>query len=215
MNVLTIALEARYRLGMPGRPQPAGVDLPGLLYLVCVFAVLFIPVLLGRRRPPPGPSDPGSDEGGGSGPRQPPTPPNAPRGGIPLPDAEPAPVRLRDHDRLADRVPTRTRRPAREPDHRPVRTSRGRRMPSARAIYASRGGRPVACPSASGAYCTLPRAVTAQAASICPPRCACRASWRLTVVSMWEGRSVTRSPTRSSRRCGSPVGVSVPCSSPA
>ena len=149
MNVLTIALEARYRLGMPGRPQPAGVDLPGLLYLVCVFAVLFIPVLLGRRRPPPGPSDPGSDDGGGSGPRQPPTPPNAPRGGIPLPDAEPAPVRLRDHDRLADRVPTRRRRPAREPDHRPVRTSRGRRMPSARTIYASRGGRPVACRNAS------------------------------------------------------------------
>jgi hypothetical protein len=190
---------------MPGRPQPAGVDLPGLLYLACVFAVLFIPLLLGRRRPPPGPSDPGSDDGGGSGPRQPPTLPNAPRGGIPLPDSQPAPVRLRDHDRLADRVPSRHRRPSREPDHRPIRTSRGSRMPYARTVRAR--------PSAS--YWTLPRAATGQSASICPPRCACRESWRLTVVSMWEGRSVTRSPTRSSRRCSSPVGVSVPCSSPA
>src|SRR5664279_320224 len=66
---------ARYRSRMPGRPQPAGFDLPGLLYLVCVLAVLFIPALLGRRGSPPGPSDTGSDDGGGSRPRQPPAPP--------------------------------------------------------------------------------------------------------------------------------------------
>ena len=60
----------------------------------------------------------GGDDGHGPGePR-----PTAPRGGdrLPLPDAAPAGVRLRDeHERLAD-VRRRERRPAREPERAPV-----------------------------------------------------------------------------------------------
>jgi hypothetical protein len=95
----------------------AGVHALGL---ACV-AVLLIPAL---REPPDLPPRSGSDsdEGWGRGPRRPPKPPEPPRGGIPLPDAVPARVRLRDHRRLADLLPRPERRPAREPTRRPVRT---------------------------------------------------------------------------------------------
>jgi hypothetical protein len=63
----------------------------------------------------------GSDDGPGNDRRGPPTPPSVPGGGLPLPDAEPARVRLRDHRRLPDLTPPRERRPAREPVRRPVR----------------------------------------------------------------------------------------------
>lgn len=105
---------------MPGKAQTAGVDLAGVVYMVAVLLVLFLPLILGRGDPP-GQSDSDSGDGWGRGPRQPPTPPNAPKGGIPLDDAEPARVRLRDSGRLADRLPARSRRPAREPHRRPVR----------------------------------------------------------------------------------------------
>ena len=63
-----------------------------------------------------------SDDGWGHGPPRPPTQPSdAPRGGLPLPDAEPALIRLRDHRRLGDMLPRRERRPAREPARDPVR----------------------------------------------------------------------------------------------
>jgi hypothetical protein len=96
----------------------AGVHLLGL---VCV-AVLMIPALRDGPGLPPGSSEPGSDDGWGRRRPTPPMPPEPPRGGIPLSDAEPASVRLRDHDRLADQLPKRVRRPAREPARRPVRT---------------------------------------------------------------------------------------------
>ena|SRR5437588_1319643 len=95
----------------------AGVHVLGL---VCV-AVLLIPALRDGPDSPPRP-DPGSDDGWGPGPHEPPIRPGAPDGGIPLPDARPARVRLREHGRLADRLPRRERRPAREPARRPVRT---------------------------------------------------------------------------------------------
>src|SRR5450755_3369493 len=108
---------------MPGKDQGGGVDVIGLLYLVCILAALFIPALLARSDPPPGPSDPGTDEGGwGKGPRHPPASPRPPQGGIPLPDSVPARVRLRDHRRLAAHLPARERRPARAPSRAPVRT---------------------------------------------------------------------------------------------
>jgi hypothetical protein len=95
----------------------AGVHLLGL---VCV-AVLMIPAL--RDGPePPRPPDGGSDDGWGNYPRRPPSPRDVPGGGLPLPDAVPARVRLRDHQRLRDLLPAPERRPAREPDRRPVRT---------------------------------------------------------------------------------------------
>jgi hypothetical protein len=98
----------------------AGVHLLGL---ACV-AVLMIPALRDGPGTPPWWSDSGSDEGWGRGPQSPPKPPEPPRGGIPLPDAVPARVRLRDHRRLADLLPARERRPAREPAREPVRTHR-------------------------------------------------------------------------------------------
>jgi len=107
---------------MPANAQHGGVDLAGLLYLAIVLAVLFVPVLLGRGSAPPRGPDSESDDGWGKDPPQPPGfSPSAPRGGIPLADAEPARVRLRGHGRLRDGIPARDRRPAREPDHQPAR----------------------------------------------------------------------------------------------
>jgi hypothetical protein len=68
-----------------------------------------------------GPSDDEEDGGGGGNDRITDKPKTSPSGGIPLPDAEPAPVRLRGHERLADLRPRRVRRPAREPARTPVR----------------------------------------------------------------------------------------------
>lgn len=96
----------------------------GMIYLLLVLAVVFLPMILGRGGPSPGQSDSDSDGGGGSGPPRPPAPPGAPRGGIPLDDAEPARVRLRGHDRFVDLLPARVRRPAPEPARRRVRTLR-------------------------------------------------------------------------------------------
>ena len=95
-----------------------------LLGLGCV-ALLLLPAL--REAPePPRPPDQGPDDGWGYGPPRPPSRPEAPRGGIPLPDAQAARVRLRDsHGRLGDRLPPRQRRPAPEPDRRPVRSTHG------------------------------------------------------------------------------------------
>ena len=93
-----------------------------LLALACV-AMLMIPLMRdGQWTPRPRP-DSDSDEGWGRGPRRPPSRPEPPRGGIPLPDAVPARVRLRDHGSLGDLLPPRERRPAREPDRTPVRVN--------------------------------------------------------------------------------------------
>lgn len=93
-----------------------------VLVLVCVV-VLLIPALKDQPVQPRRPSDDGSDDGWGHGPPRPPAPPQIPTGGIPLPDAIPARVRLRDHDRLGDHIPRPERRPSREPqpDPGPVR----------------------------------------------------------------------------------------------
>lgn len=100
----------------------AGVHLLGL---GCV-AILLIPALRENPAVPRRPrSDGESDDGWGHGPKKPPAPPERPRGGIPLPDAVPARVRLREPGRLADKLPAPQRRPAREPDRRPVRASWG------------------------------------------------------------------------------------------
>jgi hypothetical protein len=95
----------------------AGVHVLGL----AIVAVLLIPAL--REGPDSPPSSEGSDEGWGRGPDEPPKRPKSPIGGLPLPDALPARVRLRDHDRLADHIPPHERRPAREPERSPVRVS--------------------------------------------------------------------------------------------
>src|ERR1700751_1122006 len=95
----------------------AGVHLLGL---ACV-AFLMWPALkdnpLARDRP-----SEGGDDGGGGGPKVPPTRPEPPRGGLPLPDAEPAKIRLREHGTLGERLPRRDPPPRREPDRRPAPT---------------------------------------------------------------------------------------------
>jgi hypothetical protein len=108
----------------PAPAQSAGPVPVGLLYALCTL-LLLIPALLRWSASPPGSSDSDSDDGWGKGPPEPPVPPKGPWGGVPLPDAEPAGVRFRGPDRLADR-PVRDRRPAREPRRRPVRTRRAR-----------------------------------------------------------------------------------------
>jgi hypothetical protein len=59
-----------------------------------------------------------ADDSGGGTPPGPPMPPTAPQGGIPLPDADPARIRVRGHGRR-DLVPTRIRRATREPERTP------------------------------------------------------------------------------------------------
>jgi hypothetical protein len=97
--------------------------------MVIIFAALHLVALMlggllfamflrsdGRsaRRP-----DDEEDGGGGGNDRIGDRPKTSPSGGIPLPDADPAPFRLRGHERLADLRPRRVRRPARHPE--PIR----------------------------------------------------------------------------------------------
>lgn len=89
-----------------------------LLGLLCA-ALLILPALRDRPEPPQPPGGP-SDGGGGLH-RPDPQKPVRPRGGVPLPDAEPSRIRLREPGRLADLLPRPVRRPAREPDRGPVR----------------------------------------------------------------------------------------------
>jgi len=96
-----------------------------LMQPLALVTVALAPVLLPRRMlypnpdPPPGGSD-DSDGGGGHGPPRRPTPPEGPRGGMPLPDADQARVRLRGHGRPALTRP-RPRRAAAEPVRSPGR----------------------------------------------------------------------------------------------
>jgi len=67
------------------------------------------------------PGESGHDDGWGNEPRRPTEPSNRPWGGVPLPDAEQALLRLRDHRKLPELLPGRERRPAREPQRTPHR----------------------------------------------------------------------------------------------
>ncbi|HET6864578.1 MAG TPA: hypothetical protein VFH80_01605, partial [Solirubrobacteraceae bacterium] len=87
------------------------------LGLVALPVLMLVPAALYRG---PGPSsDSGEDGGEGRGPDAPlpPPPPPPPRGDIPLPDAEPANLRLRDHD-AARLVRRGSRRRSRAPTRR-------------------------------------------------------------------------------------------------
>src|SRR5436309_221090 len=92
-----------------------------------IMAVLLGPACLPRSvlYPDHGspPDRPDADDSGGGTPPGPPTLPAVPQGGIPLPDADPARIRVRGHGR-PDRVPTRKRRATREPEHTPQRAQR-------------------------------------------------------------------------------------------
>lgn len=104
-------------------PDAVAASLLLTVVFLTVPGLMLVPALLYRQ--PGSSADPSDDEGGGGrgpgSPPSPPAPPTSPRGGVPLPDAEPARTRLREHGR---RIvgPRRPRRPAREPDRAPVRT---------------------------------------------------------------------------------------------
>jgi hypothetical protein len=92
-----------------------GMHILGLIGAV----LLIIPAI--RDQPEP-PQPPGGESDGGGGLRRPvPRKPVRPCGGIPLPDAAPSRIRLREPGRLGDLLPRPARRPAREPERRPVR----------------------------------------------------------------------------------------------
>ncbi len=104
---------------------PIGVQTSPIVYApLLVFGLAFLVLLaLGwRYDATPPPPDSGSDEGRGNGP-QPPERPVPPVGGVPLPDAAQARLRLRDHGRLSDHTAALTRRSAPEPGRRPVRVA--------------------------------------------------------------------------------------------
>jgi hypothetical protein len=103
-----------------------------LLRPLVLLAVLLAPALLPRRilyPPVSGPPEDADTDGGGGPPQpEPPKPPQPPWGGVPLPDAQPARVRRRDHGRSV-LTARRPRRAAQEPErvrerhpaYRPVR----------------------------------------------------------------------------------------------
>ena len=94
----------------------------GALHLVALAlgGLLFVMFLRSDSRENREP--PEEDEGGGGGSdRISNWPKTSPSGGIPLPDAEPAPFRLRGHERLADLRPRPARRRVAEPNRTPRR----------------------------------------------------------------------------------------------
>jgi hypothetical protein len=129
--LIAAILIAVRELGM--LPDTVAATLLLTVVFLTIPGLMLVPALLYRK---PGPSADSSDDEGGGGrgpgfPPAPPAPPAPPRGGVPLPDAEQARTRLREHGR---RVlgPRRTRRPAREPDRAPVRTDGAEAGPSLR-----------------------------------------------------------------------------------
>jgi hypothetical protein len=106
-------------------PDTELVFIFGTLHLIAVAlgAGLFVMFLRSETTQPWQPPDEDDGGGGGGNDRLPARPKTSPSGGLPLPDAVPASVRLRGPGRLSDLRPQRERRPAREPvpQRRPVR----------------------------------------------------------------------------------------------
>jgi hypothetical protein len=88
----------------------------GALHLVALVLGIVLFVMFLRSEPGYGRRPPEDDDGGGGGnDRLGKGPKTGPGGGIPLPDADPAPVRLRGHEKLADLRPRYERRRVAEP----------------------------------------------------------------------------------------------------
>ncbi|HWH09804.1 MAG TPA: hypothetical protein VG165_01645 [Solirubrobacteraceae bacterium] len=84
-----------------------------------LLSMMLVPAVLFRDRGDgPGPPPP-SDDDGGTGPPRRPSPRGAPRGGLPLPDADQARWRVRDQHG-PDRRHLPSRRRSREPEHAPL-----------------------------------------------------------------------------------------------
>jgi hypothetical protein len=104
-------------------PDSIATSLLLTLVFLTIPALMLVPALLYRKpgQSPDSPDDEGG--GGGRGPGPPPVPPARPTppwGGVPLPDAEPARLRIRDHGRHLWRARP-PRRPTPDPDRSPVR----------------------------------------------------------------------------------------------
>jgi hypothetical protein len=116
-------------LAFVGAVAAAYTDHRELLQPLVLLSVLLAPVLLPRRLlyPPPDGSGGGAEDdggGGGRGPQPRPRSPDGPRGGLPLPDADPAQARIRDHRRPAlGRL--RPRRAPHGPERAPSRIPHG------------------------------------------------------------------------------------------
>ena len=94
------------------------------LLLGGVLFVMFLRSDTTRACEPPDADDSDDEGGGGGNDRVQHGPKPRPTGGVPLPDAEPASVRLRGHESLRDLRQPRERRPAREPVPHRVPTER-------------------------------------------------------------------------------------------
>jgi hypothetical protein len=96
----------------------------GALHLVALALGIVLFVMFLRSEAGTDYKPPEEDEGGGGGgnDRIPGRPKTSPSGGLPLPDAEPSPVRLRSHEKLRDahRRPRRRIVEPREPARRRV-----------------------------------------------------------------------------------------------
>jgi hypothetical protein len=95
----------------------------GAMHLVALALGVGLFVMFLRSDASRGRGGPEEDDGGGGGgnDRVKDRPKISPSGGIPLPDADPARVRLRSHGRLADLLPPRERRRVAEPAPSPAR----------------------------------------------------------------------------------------------
>jgi hypothetical protein len=118
---LAIAANARYPEPMPGDAKlvllMAALHVVGLVFVAVLLVMFLRSDTAAAYRPPEDP-----DGGGGGNDRLTPRDVDGPSGdGLPLPDASPARVRLRSHDRLRDLLPRPTRRRSDEPERAPRR----------------------------------------------------------------------------------------------
>jgi len=97
----------------------AALHLMGLVFVGVLLLMFLRSDTTTGYRPP---DDPNGGGGGGGNDRVTPRDLNGPPGdGLPLPDATPARVRLRDHSRLQERLPRPDRRRSDEPERAPRR----------------------------------------------------------------------------------------------
>ncbi len=116
-----MAMRVAVLVGLVLLPVLSGLaGMIGLAPLLSLPALFVISGFLFRGGGSP-PGRPDGDDGGGQGPGPPVAPSGRPSGGLPLPDADQARVRARDHTRVV-LVPVRARRGAREPERAPMRT---------------------------------------------------------------------------------------------
>ncbi len=121
-----IPLDPRLEPGRLGEVAPSAIFVTGALILVAVALLLLVSWSVARARgAEPGGDAPDDDGPGGGGPSGPVPRDDPPPfgGGIPLPDAHPATVRLREGVRLAD---TRRRSPRRRIEEPARRRTPGR-----------------------------------------------------------------------------------------